>query len=365
MRILDRSGFRAFVALFAAIGLVQGGTAPSHPAAPKQDLEARRFKVNPQFGKLPLAFEPNVGQTDAQVRFIARGAGMTAFFTDTETDMVLNPAGGAADRAVVRMKLAGSDRPRRTCGAEKQPGISNYFIGNNPSQWHTGVPHYGRIQYESVYPGIDLVWYGNQRQLEYDFIVQPGGDAGQIQVAYEGVESLRLEANGDLMLRTAHGEWRQQKPKVYQEIAGRQVEVAARYSIVAHDRVTFALADYDRKRELRIDPVVLAYSTYLGGSGGDVGQAIAVDSTGAPYITGYTSSVNFPTLSAYETTLHPKGRCVGLLHLSGWERSGFWRRHRSRRCRLGLHNRVHQIIQLSHPIGVPAGLRRVHRCFRD
>jgi len=304
MRILDRSGFRAFVALFAAIGLVQGGTAPSHPAAPKQDLEARRFKVNPQFGKLPLAFEPNVGQTDAQVRFIARGAGMTAFFTDTETDMVLNPAGGAADRAVVRMKLAGSDRPRRTCGAEKQPGISNYFIGNNPSQWHTGVPHYGRIQYESVYPGIDLVWYGNQRQLEYDFIVQPGGDAGQIQVAYEGVESLRLEANGDLMLRTAHGEWRQQKPKVYQEIAGRQVEVAARYSIVAHDRVTFALADYDRKRELRIDPVVLAYSTYLGGSGGDVGQAIAVDSTGAPYITGYTSSVNFPTLSAYETTLH-------------------------------------------------------------
>jgi hypothetical protein len=139
------------------------------------------------------------------------------------------------------------------------------------------VAHYARIQYEGVYPGIDLVWYGNQRRLEYDFVVAPGADAKQIQVAYEGVEPLGVDAGGDLVLRTALGEVRQQKPRVYQEIGGKQVEVGARYAMVADNRVSFELASYDRKRELRIDPVVLVYSTYLGGSGDDEGYGIAVD----------------------------------------------------------------------------------------
>ena len=273
--------------------------------------------LSSDFGELPLAFEPNVGQTDARVRFLTRGGGMTTFFTDTETVMVLSrsrqakrpewpsrpaTASGEVEQAVVRMKLAGAGQPRRAIGLEKQPGISNYFIGNDPAKWRTDVPHYGRIQYEGVYPGIDLVWYGNQQRLEYDFVVAPGADPRQIQVAYEGVESLRLDAGGDLVLRTALGEVRQQKPRVYQEVGGKQVEVEARYTIVARDRVTFALARYDRKRELRIDPVVLVYSTYLGGSGGDWGYGIAVDAAGSAYVTGQTTSTNFPTQSAYQTT---------------------------------------------------------------
>ena len=202
------------------------------------------------------------------------------------------------------MKLDSANRPRRAIGLEKLPGISNYFIGNDPAQWHTNVPQYARIQFEGVYPGIDQVWYGNQRRLEYDFVVAPGADAKQIQVAYEGVESLRVEANGDLVLRTALGEMRQQKPRVYQEIGGRQVEVAAQYAIVARNRVSFELAGYDRKRGLRIDPVVLAYSTYLGGSDTDAGGGIAVDGTGSAYITGCTTSTstNFPTQSPYQAT---------------------------------------------------------------
>jgi hypothetical protein len=269
------------------------------------------------YGNLPLGFEPNLGQTDGRVRFLARGGGMTAFFTDTETAMVLSrsrhanqPAGlgrekapaGEVEQTVVRMKLENASRPRRAIGLEKLPGISNYFIGNDPAKWRTDVPHFARIQYEGVYPGIDLVWYGNQRQLEYDFLVAPGADPKQIQVAYEGVESLKVEANGDLLLHTTLGEIRQQRPRVYQEIGGRQVEVAAQYAIVARNRVTFELARYDRKRELRIDPVVLVYSTYLGGSNLDQGQGIAVDAAGSAYVTGYTQSTNFPTQSPYKAT---------------------------------------------------------------
>jgi uncharacterized protein (TIGR03437 family) len=209
-------------------------------------------------------------------------------------------------------------------GIEKQPGVSNYFIGNDTAQWHTDVPHYGRIEYQGVYPGIDLVWYGSQRQFEYDFVVGPGADPKRIQVSYQGVESLRVEENGDLVLRTALGEMRQQKPQVYQEIAGHRVAVGAEYSITAGNRVSFALAQYDGKRELRIDPVVLAYSTFLGGNGPssgpflfgsgpeinshgpDLGYGIAVDGTGAAYVTGQTSSTSFPTDSPYQAT-YPGG----------------------------------------------------------
>jgi hypothetical protein len=269
------------------------------------------------YGNLPLAFEPNVGQTDPQVRFLARGGGMTAFFTDTETTMVLSrsrhanrPAGlgreeapaGEVERTVVRMKLENASRSRRATGLERLPGISNYFIGNDPAKWRTGVPHYARVQYEGVYPGISLVWYGSQRKLEYDFVVAAGADPKRIQVAYEGVESVGVEPGGDLVLRTALGEVRQQKPQVYQEIGGKRVEVEAQYAVVAHSRVSFELARYDRKQELRIDPVVLVYSTYLGGSGDDVGSGIAVDGAGSAYVTGGTSSTNFPIQAPYQAT---------------------------------------------------------------
>jgi uncharacterized repeat protein (TIGR01451 family) len=343
--------------LFAVLSIASPGGIQAwstrRPAASPLSQPAHA-KLNREFGNLPLAFEPNVGQTDSRVHFLARGSGMMAFFTDTETAMVLSRADRRDPRAmpfdrrepakvehtVVRMKLENCSQPRRTIGLEKLPGISNYFIGNDPTKWHTDVPQYTRIQYEGVYPGIDLVWYGNQRRLEYDFVVAAGADPKQIQVAYEGVESLGVEAGGDLVLRTALGEVRQQQPKVYQEIAGKRVEVGAKYLIVAHNRVGFELATYDRQRELRIDPVVLIYSTYLGGSDWGIavdasgsayvtgtgytqtkltpaGNAllystslggtgylggIAVDGAGSAYVTGWTSSTNFPTQSPYQAT---------------------------------------------------------------
>jgi uncharacterized protein (TIGR03437 family) len=304
---LTRYRFLAAI-LFAVLTMQAPATVKTRPAPASPLSQPAGANLSRDYGKLPLAFEPNVGQTDAQVRFLARGGGMTTFFTDSETVMVLGrrprqAAPGQVEQAVVRMKLAGAGQPQRAIGIEKLPGISNYFIGNDPTKWRTDVPHYARIQYEGVYPGIDLVWYGNQRRLEYDFVVAPGADPKQIQVAYEGVESLRVDAGGDLVLRTALGEMRQQKPRVYQEVRGKQVEVAARYAIVAGNRLSFELARYDRQRTLRIDPVVLVYSTYLGGNNTDDGYGIAVDSSGSAYVTGYTSSPGFPTThSAYKST---------------------------------------------------------------
>ena len=314
MRILSACATAFLLVLSAASPAANTGR--PRPGAP----QIAPIRLDNNYGRLPLAFEPNLGQTAPEVRFLARGGGMMAFFTDAETVMVL----GGSEQAVVRMKLAGAMKPRQATGLEKLPGISNYFIGNDPKKWRTDVPHYARIEYQGVYPGIDLVWYGNQRQLEYDFVVGPGADAKQIQVAYEGVESVNVEANGELVLRTALGEVRQQQPRVYQEIGGKRAEVGARYAIVARNRVSFELAKYDRKRELRIDPVVLVYSTYLGGSGanGDDGKGIAVDAAGSAYVTGTTHSTDFPiqspylptyqggTYDAYVTKLTPAGNAL-------------------------------------------------------
>ena len=287
------------------------------PFVPRTQAQSY-VKLASHYGQLPLTFEPNIGQAAAGVRFLARGAGITAFFADSETTLVLsrNPepkrtvvgsrertAPSGMEHVAVRMKLENGIRAQHETGLEKLPGISNYFFGNNPAKWHTHVPHYARIKYESVYPGIDLVWYGSQGRLEFDFVVSPGADPQQIQIAYEGADSMAIAANGDLVLQTALGEIRSRKPRVYQEIDGRLAEVAARYVIIGQHRIRFDLSHYDPYRELRIDPVLLAYSTYLGGSGTDYGLGIAVDAVGSAYVTGSTGSTNFPiTKSAFQAT---------------------------------------------------------------
>ena len=246
------------------------------------------------YGELPLAFEPNVGQSDPQVLFMTRGNGMAMFLTDREAVTVLGR--GAA---TVRMKIEGGRAPGRVHGLDRLPGVTNYFLGNDPKAWRTNIPSYGKVVFEGVYPHIDLVYRGNQRRLEYDFVVAPGGDADAIELAYEGVSRVQVEPEGGLLLETAAGALRQARPLIYQETGGRRVAIAGGYKVQGR-RVGFELARYDASRPLIIDPV-LEYSTFLGGTGQDQGNAIAVDSKGCAYVTGFTTSANFPVQAPYKT----------------------------------------------------------------
>jgi hypothetical protein len=243
------------------------------------------------YGRLPLTFEPNQGQTDARVKFLSRASGSTLFVTADEAVFA------GRDGSVERMKLLGANPKPRFEPLDKQPGISNYFIGNDPSKWRTDIPNYGRVALRGVYPGIDLVFYGNERQLEYDWVVAPGADPKQIHVKWEGPSQVTKNASGDLVLSASLGvSMVQRKPVILQE--GKRIEGGY---VVRGREVAFELAKYDAAKPLVIDPV-LVYSTYLGGSGADFGNGIAVDGSGNAYVTGFTNSTNFPTANPLQTS---------------------------------------------------------------
>ena len=280
--------------------------------------------VQSDYGKLPLSFEANVAQTDEQVKFLSRGRGYALFLTSNEAVIALEkpasqsrrPKGllgpkvvepqkeAGATSAVLRMQLVAANWTRRVVGAEELPGKVNYFIGNDPSKWRTNVPTYAKVKYEGVYPGVDLVYYGNQGRLEYDFVVAPGADPNSIQLKFRGAGKLRVDNKGDLLLGAAGEEVRFQKPVVYQAANGKRKPVEGSYVMAAANSIGFRLGEYDHRQPLVIDPV-LVYSTYLGGSGvfGNVGRGIAVDASGNAYVTGGTGSSNFPTANALQPTL--------------------------------------------------------------
>jgi hypothetical protein len=249
-------------------------------------------------------FEPNQGQTDPSVRFIARGGGYGLFLTEQEAVLSLHaPAGGsqASKNSVVRMTLTGANAHPEVSGRALLPGKSSYFIGNDASKWCRNIPQFGRVEYAQVYPGIDLVYYGNQGRLEYDFQVAPGADTHIIQLGFKGAQSVSVQG-GDLVLATDAGDVRLEAPRVYQQEGSTRKAVAGHFALLAADRVGFEIDDYDRTKALTIDPV-LAYSTYLGGAGSELHPSIAVDAALDMYVTGATSSTDFPVTNG--STLKP------------------------------------------------------------
>jgi len=333
------------------------------------------------YGRLPMSFEINQGQTDSQVKFLSRGHGYTLFLTGDEAVLSLrsqksgvrsqqpasrnskletrNPAifnlqseilnrqsllprptdyGLPTAEAfnpksqiqnpksqiqnlpapspqppaptVVRLKLVGANPNARVTGLDELPGKSNYFIGNDPKKWRTNVPNYARVQYKAVYPGVDLNYYGNWGQLEYDFVVSPGADPRSIELRFSGADKLDLDGQGNLILHMAGGDVVHHAPVVYQETRGKRRKISGGYELKDNGQVGFRFTSYDASGPLIIDPVVLSYSTYLGGNGDDEGRAIAVDASGNAYVAGITSSTNFPTLNPTQATCNS---CTSIL----------------------------------------------------
>lgn len=258
------------------------------------------MRAQEAYGKLPLHFEANRGQAEPHVKYISRGDRHAFYLTGTETIMALHNE--ATDRsAVLHLKMAGANPAPEVAGQDELPGRVNYFRGQDRTRWQHDVPTFARVSYAGVYPGIDAVYYGNQRQLEYDFNVAPGADPAQIKLRFEGAEDLRVDEAGDLLIETAAGTVRQHKPFVYQEIAGARREIASSYKLEADGHVGFELAAYDATEQLVIDPV-LAYASYVGAPSGDAALGIAVDADGFAYITGNLFGAFTMTPGAYDTT---------------------------------------------------------------
>jgi Beta-propeller repeat len=258
------------------------------------------------YGTLPLRFEPNVGQADPSVLYLAHGAGYTLFLTRTGAVLSLvtfHPSGtnlhrrtlnsAGSPRATLRLSFSGANASPRLQPEQKASGIVNYFLGNNPKRWYTNVPTYARVVYHHLYPGIDLVFYGTNGRLEYDWLVHPHARPDAIAMTIQGANTVRIGPGGTLHLTTPAGVIEQRPPSIYQPAGGKRARgvltparwVAGEYRILSRNRVGFHLDAYDRSRPLIIDPV-LAYSTYFGTGGSVYANGIAVDGSGSAYITG-------------------------------------------------------------------------------
>ena len=252
------------------------------------------------FGKLPLAFEPNHGQSDAQVDYLSRGSGYTLFLTPGGATFALRrPDAKGAD--VLRMDLAGASVRPAVSAEGRLPGEVNYLRGSDPAKWNRGVEQFGKVRYHDVYPGVDLVYYGNQGQLEYDFVVNPGAQASKIAFAMPGAEAVHTSKDGALAIQLANGEVRWKAPDAYQLIDGGRQKVEAEY-VVMGKAVGFKLGSYDRSRPLVIDPV-LVFGSYIGAADQSGASGIAVDSSHNIYVVGTADSSQYPvTGSAYDKT---------------------------------------------------------------
>lgn len=297
---------------------------PNSTSLPSDFGQATQVRASATYRRLPLSFEANHGQTDARVKFLSRGSRYRLYLTSTEAVLVMRQpqpetkGTGARSRGetrfdanlkipnsqletALRIKLLGANPASRIVGHDELPATSHYFIGNDPRKWRTNIPVYGTVEYQEICPGVNLVYYGNQGQLEYDFVVAPGADPTRIGLGVEGVEELRIDGHGDLVLQTVAGEIKQHKPLVYQAVNGTKQTIAARYVLKGKRQIGFQIAAYDATRPLIIDPV-LSYFTQFGGSHNDNGVGVAVDSAGNAYVTGFTQSVDFPTASPFQAT---------------------------------------------------------------
>ncbi len=361
------TGWLTFTTYSAKLDRGKTDIPPQRGSSATPARNSERVDINKSYGKLPLTFEANLGQSDPSVKYIARGAGYNIFLTPAEAVLVFPDRTATKERAteaealeefrtgaefedrhldhsrrgreqreakerrapaVVRMQLVGANpNPRAVEGRDERPGKVNYFIGDDSSKWLTNIPTYGKVAYSGVYPGVDLVYYGNRHQLEYDLIVAPGADPSVIQINFAGAQGLRVDKRGDLWLQTKAGEMRQTKPSIFQEVNGVRKPVNGGYVLKRGNRVGFKISRYDRHKALVIDPI-LNYFSIANNSGN--GYAITVDAEGFAYITGTVPDALFnPTpggfqqvsgggLDGFVTKISPDGTdCIYSTYVGG------------------------------------------------
>src|ERR1035437_7047306 len=232
----------------------------------------------------PLAFEVNQGQTDQSVKFQARAKGYAAFLTSNESIVRIN------GDAVLRTKLRHANQSPKIAGEDPQTGKSNYLLGADRSKWIVGIQHLAKVRAKDVYPGIDLVYSGNEKQIEYDFVVGPGSDPAQIRMSFDGASKVAINHDGDLELRTAAGVMLSHKPILYQTIAGQRKPVSGDFVLLAKNEAGFRVGSYVTSKTLVIDPVMVPVNAGIGGLLNDEGFAIGVNGTQV-VLTGRTQSV--------------------------------------------------------------------------
>ena len=280
-----------------------------------------KARLQKAYGKLPLSFIRNDGQLDERVNFYEKGRGHSTFFTqegvylwlvrDQESEEKVQNIEGNSKRLSLKAKNSnlksrliklfplGGNKSPEIIGEEIQIGKVNYFIGNDKKKWRTNIPTCRAVMYKGVYDEIDMRFYGNNRQLEYDVIVRPGGDPSQVKFSYEGVDGLKLTEENELLVDVGGRNLIHRKPYIYQEIGGKRVEIAGAFKIYDKTVHGFEIASYNKQYPLIIDPI-LVYSTYLGGTDWDNGYGVAVDTDGNAYITGYTNSTDFPIQNPFQ-----------------------------------------------------------------
>jgi hypothetical protein len=271
---------------------------PAHQTTTNRSQKPSAESLQKTFNQLPLTFEANHGQTDNRVKFLSRGNGYTLFLTADQAALQLhnrkaNTENRQPSTSMLSMKLVGANAQAQVKGLDPLDGKVSYFLGDNPESWTTDVVSYKKVEYAQVYPGIDLLYYGNQEQLEYDFKLAAHADYKNIALNFSGAENITIASNGDLILQTASGDVHHKRPYAYQEIDGNRRTIDSAYLLKGENQIGFQLGKYDENYPLVIDPV-LSYATYFGGNGEEVAYDITVDDAGNTYVTGQTNSVTFP-----------------------------------------------------------------------
>lgn len=311
------------------------------PASSAAQATARR-RAEEAIAGLPLSFEPNRGQAERAVQFLARGNGYTLLLARDQAVMVLDDGQEKSPADAFLQKLAPKERARfeRTKyfrlsprfkslrktetvrialrGAKPEAagealgrlrGRSNYFLGGDRNNWRIDIPTYARVEYKQVYPGIDLVYYGNRQRPEFDFVVAPGANPKRINLLINAPGPLLLAANGSIQLAAGHGIFELLRPRIYQTVGGKRRDIKGRFVLNAKNEIGIELGQYDPSRAITIDPT-LSYSTYFGGNGTEGADGIAVDSSGDIYVAGTTTATNFTTVNGYPPPAPPNGNTM-------------------------------------------------------